>query len=58
MGCEAGRCKKAPTPRGIFIVIPSVEGWPTKSKEATSPDEVRLTPLDANIYKNGKKYMN
>ena len=45
MGCEAGRCK-ASTPSGIFIVAPSLEGRPTKAKEAPSPHEVRLTPLD------------
>ena len=27
-------------------MIPSLEGWPTKAKEA--PHEVRLTPLDIN----------
>ena len=27
-------------------MIRSVEGWPTKAKEAPSPHEVRLTPLD------------
>ena len=48
MGCEAGRCNKTSTPKGIFIVIPSLEGWPTKAKEAPSPHEVRLTPLDTN----------
>ena len=47
-GCEAGRCNKTSTPYGIFIVIPSLEGWPTKAKEALSPHEVRLTPLDTN----------
>ena len=47
MGCEAGRCKTS-TPYGIFIVIPSLEGLPTKAKEAPSPHEVRLTPLDTN----------
>ena len=47
MGCEAGRCKTS-TPYGIFIVTPSLEGWPTKAKEAPSPHEVRLTPLDTN----------
>ena len=26
--------------------MPSLEGWPTKAKEAPSPHEVRLTPLD------------
>ena len=48
MGCEARRCNKTSTPSGVFIVIPSREVWPTKSKEATSPHEVRLTPLDTN----------
>ena len=47
MGCEAGRCKTS-TPYGIFIVKSSLEGWPTKAKEAPSPHEVRLTPLDTN----------
>ena len=49
MGCEAGRCKTS-TPKGIFIVTPSLEGWPTKVKEAPFPHEVRLTPLDTNPY--------
>ena len=40
MGCEAGQCNR------IFIVTPSLEGWPTKAKEAPSLDEIRLTPLD------------
>ena len=48
MGCEAGRCNKMSTPQVIFKVIPSLEGWPTKAKEAPSPHEVRLTPLDTN----------
>ena len=43
MGCAAGRCKL-----GIFIMIPSLEGWPTKAKEAPSPHEVRLALLDTN----------
>ena len=47
MGCEAGRCKTS-TPSGIFIVIPSLERWPSKAKEAPSPHEVRLAPLDTN----------
>ena len=47
MGCEAGWCKTS-TPWGIFIVIPLLEGWPTKAKEAPSPHEVRLAPLDTN----------
>ena len=29
-------------------MTPSLEGWPTKAKEALSPDEVRLAPLDTN----------
>ena len=48
MGCEAGQCNKTSTPQGIFIVIPSLEGWPTKAKEALSAHEVRLTLLDIN----------
>ena len=47
MGGEAGRCKTS-TPEGIFIMTPSLEGWPTKAKEAPSPHEVRLAPLDTN----------
>ena len=31
-----------------FIVIPSLEGWPTKAKDAPSSHEVRLTLLDTN----------
>ena len=46
MGCDAGRCNKTSTLLGIFIMILSLEGWPTKAKEAPSPHEVRLTPLD------------
>ena len=45
MGCEAGRCKTS-TPKDIFIVTPSLEGWPRKAKDALSPHEVRLTPPD------------
>ena len=48
MGCEAGRCNKTSTAEGTFIVIPSLEGWPTKAREAPSPYEVRLTVLDTN----------
>ena len=48
MGCEAGRCNKISTPEGIFIVTPSLEGWPTKAKEAPSPHEVRVTSLNTN----------
>ena len=29
-------------------MIPSLEGWATKAKEAPSPHEFRLTPLDIN----------
>ena len=29
-------------------MIPSLEGWPAKAKEAPSPNEVRLVPLDTN----------
>ena len=29
-------------------MTPSPEGWPTKAKEAPSPHEVRLAPLDTN----------
>ena len=47
MGCESSRCETS-TPIVIFIVIPSLEGWPTKAKEATSPHEARLAPLDTN----------
>ena len=52
MGCEAALCKTS-TPEDIFIVIPSLEGWPTKTKEAPSPHEVRLAPLDTNpVFQN------
>ena len=47
MGSRAGRCKIS-TPYGIFIVTPSLEEWPTKAKEAPSPHEVSLAPLDSN----------
>ena len=29
-------------------MTPSLEGWPTKAKEAPSPHEVRISPLDTN----------
>ena len=29
-------------------MTPSLEGWPTKAKEASSPHEVRLALLDTN----------
>ena len=47
MGCEAGQCNKTSTPKGIFIMMPPLERWPTKAKEAPSL-EVRLTSLDTN----------
>ena len=47
MGCEDGRFKTS-SPLGIFIVTPSLEGWSTTAKETTSPNEVRLAPLDTN----------
>ena len=47
MGYEAGRCKTS-TPQNIFIMTPSLEGWPTNAKKAPSPHEVRLIPLDTN----------
>ena len=46
MGCEAGGCNKTSTLKCIFTVMPSLEGWPTKAKEAPSPHEVRLNLLD------------
>ena len=30
------------------MVIPSLEGWPTKAKETPSPHDIRLTPMDTN----------
>ena len=48
MRCEASRCNETSTAKGISIVIPSLEGWPTKAKEEPSPHEVRLIPLDTN----------
>ena len=30
------------------MVTPSLEGWPTKAKEAPSPHEVRMSLLDTN----------
>ena len=41
MGYEVGRCKIF-TPLDIFIMTPSLEGFPTKDKGAPSPHEVRL----------------
>ena len=37
MGCKPGRWNKTSTLQGIFVVMPSLEGWPTKAKEAPSP---------------------
>ena len=48
MGLETGQCNKTSTSQGNFIVTPLLEGWPTKAKEASSPDEVRLALLDTN----------
>ena len=48
MGCEDGQCKTS-SPEGIFIVTPSLEGWPTNAKEARSSHEVRLAPLDTKL---------
>ena len=47
MGCKAGQCKTS-TPKGIFVVTPSLEGWPTKTKEAPSPHEVSPTQYFTN----------
>ena len=33
----------------------SLEGWPTKAKEAPSPYELRLVPLDTNPVFQGLK---
>ena len=40
MGCDASRWSKTSTPFKILIVIPSLEGWPSKAKKALSPHEV------------------
>ena len=34
-------------------MTPSLEGWPTKAKEAPSPHEVRMSLLDTNPVKRG-----
>ena len=34
MGCDASRCDKISTPKGIFIVTPSLEGLPAKANDA------------------------
>ena len=36
------------------MVMPLLEGWPTKDKDAPSPHEVRLTPLDTNPSGHGQ----
>ena len=50
MRCEAGRCKTS-TPSDIFIVTPSLDGLPTKAKDAPSPQEVRLALLENPVFK-------
>ena len=53
MECKAVLCSETSTPLDIFIVTPSLEGWPTKAKEAPSPHEMRLAPLmSQKIYLN------
>ena len=42
MGCKEGRCKKTLNPQVIFIVMPSLEAWPTKAKDPPCPYKVRL----------------
>ena len=44
-------------------MTPSPEGWPTKTKAAPSPHEVRLAPLDNPVFQcvrgnAGPKWMN
>ena len=48
MGCEAGRYDEISPIKGIFFMKQSLKGWLTKAKEAPSPHEVRLTPLETN----------
>ena len=48
MECEANQCNKTSAKYNIFIMITSLERWQPKAKEAHSPCEVRLTPLDTN----------
>ena len=43
MGCEAGRYKTS-TPSDIFIVTPSLDGLPTKAKDAPSPPGSKTGP--------------
>ena len=49
MGGKAGRCSKTSTPQGNFIVIPSLQGWPTKVNKAPSIHNVRLTIVDEKV---------
>ena len=46
MRFKAVSCNKTLTSCSIFILTPSLEGWPTKAKEASSPIELRLNMLD------------
>ena len=42
-----------------IIVIPWLEGWPTKDREAPSPHEVRLTQLDTKpVFRCLRSYFN
>ena len=45
MRFKAVSCKKTLTSCSIFILTPSLEGWPTKAKEAP-PIELILNMLD------------
>ena len=36
-------------PHKVFIVTPSLEGWPAKAKEVSSRHEIRLTRLNTNL---------
>ena len=36
MGCKAGQCNIISNPQGIYILIPSLGGWPFKDKKAPS----------------------
>ena len=42
MEFEAGQCSKTSMPYSIFIVAPSLEGWPPKGEEAPCHHEVGL----------------
>ena len=42
----------------MFIVMPSLEGWPTKAKEAPSPHEVSFwTPTQYFKVSEGKAFL-